>query len=205
MREKTRLSPGRDRQSLRKDSENASAVVRKPPLRLEEKVRPVEYAVIAFKAPLTGRLPPNCIDFLTFRVLWRNCTLRNRLGDSDAKVAGSRSSRTSDFLRILKCRSLPPLGGARLGWRTVVKPTHWDVSAPTLSSGPLPERITKNVLWRAVDVNRPVRPWYVSGAAPAARARTVTGGSVANFSTRLGSVRRPGDSRAEAVFPAQSA
>ncbi|MFM7056834.1 MAG: hypothetical protein ACKO2P_07910, partial [Planctomycetota bacterium] len=35
---------------------------------------------------------------------------------------------------------------------------------------------TKNVLWRAVDVNRPVRLWCVPDGVLAALARTVAGG-----------------------------
>ena len=41
---------------------------------------------------------------------------------------------------------------------------------------PQPERITKNVPGRAVDVNRPVTLWCVPDADLATRARTVTGG-----------------------------
>jgi hypothetical protein len=48
--------------------------------------------------------------------------------------------------------------------------------SPRYHHARLPERITKNVLWRAVDVNRPVTLWCVPDAFLATRARNVTGG-----------------------------
>ena len=47
---------------------------------------------------------------------------------------------------------------------------------PPAIVSPQPERITKNVPGRAVDVNRPVTLWCVPDAVLATRARTVTGG-----------------------------
>jgi hypothetical protein len=48
--------------------------------------------------------------------------------------------------------------------------------SPRYHHSPLPKRITKSVLWRAVDVNRPVTLWCVPVAVLATRARNVTGG-----------------------------
>ena len=64
------------------------------------------------------------------------------------------------------------------GWdgETVRGQANWDISIPPAIVSPQPERNTKNVLWRAVDVNRPVTLWCVPDAVRATRARAATGG-----------------------------
>ena len=64
------------------------------------------------------------------------------------------------------CFAIP---GRSWDGETVVKQANWDVSVPRYRQAALPERITKNILRRAVDVNRPVtslvRSWCGSGRA----------------------------------------
>jgi hypothetical protein len=101
-------------------------------------------------------------------------------------------------------RRMEASGGRGWDGETAIKRANWDVSVPPRSSRPTARTDQKNVLWRAVDVNRPVRPSSVPVAVLAARARTVTGGLTSH--ARLvtwGTVRETTASVLSTVSPSQ--
>jgi hypothetical protein len=84
------------------------------------------------------------------------------------------SNHPSPFLNP-SSQALTVAGGRHRDGETVENRKTGMFQSPRYCQGPLPERITKNVLRRAVDVNRTVTPWCVPDAVRATRARTVTG------------------------------
>ena len=91
-----------------------------------------------------------------------------------------------------------------LGWRNGARTGKLGHFNPPAIVRPQPERITKNVPGRAVDVNRPVTPWCVPDAVLATRTRTVTGGltSTARL-VRWGGVRKTTSGFLTTVSPSQ--